>query len=175
MGKLNLDYILLYLIDKLNKEETNITTGRTRIQKLMYFFSLEKNIDLDYSLFHYGTFSFFVSSELDKIESKNLINSEYSPTSGYSISNTRELDEFITKISGEDIKIIDKIVDNYKLYLAKELAIIATAIYIKKEYGVQDDGLLIQKLHRIKPEYSEDKIQSILHDSGVINSPIIAC
>jgi uncharacterized protein YwgA len=163
----DIKYILAYLVDQLKKQNSD-TIGRTKIQKLIFLFSLKRDIDLNYSLYHYGPFSSYVSSELDVAQNMNLLISEYSPLSGYSIKTNKACEVNTEQLSKDDIKIINNIIENYGDYSVNQLAIIATALYIKKNFGIKDDNELINSLHEIKSDFGIEYIRKILIENKIL-------
>lgn len=160
------------LIKKLTEQNPNIQIGKTVIQKMMYLLERERNYDFGFSMYHYGPYSIKVSSYLNFAENIGGINIKWFPEKGYFIEprNLEEIETFEKSLDEKDQEAIEKIVSIYgKLEpIAIKLSIIATAIYVRENFGVSQEHELIKIIGTLKPQHSLDYIRQVLQEADVI-------
>lgn len=155
-----------YLVEKIRERYPDKQVGKTIIQKSMYLLTLSKVVDFDYSMYHYGPFSLEVAEELDFAQNAGIIQIEWVDEKGYLIKATPKLKEFYSLITDEEKKAIVDVVEKFGKFNAIELSIIATAFYLKYNFGVSD-AELVDVIHKIKQNLSSEDIKNILKKAEI--------
>ncbi|MEM2742201.1 MAG: DUF4065 domain-containing protein [Nitrososphaeria archaeon] len=160
--------VISFLVKKMSEKYPSKQIGKTIIQKMMYLIKREGIVDYTYSMYHYGPYSSEVSSELNLCEALDILAINWDPNKGYIIS--RKENKYEKELSKKDKKKIEKIVDKYGRFNAKELSIIASAFFLKDEIGnISSNEELVKIIASLKPDYDEGFIRNILEKSGVIS------
>jgi len=164
---------LVYILTKeLLEKHPDIRIGKTIIQKMMYFLERKLNADFKFSMYHYGPYSELVDIYLNFLESREILDIKWHSKTGYSISIKKEQEakeivkNFEKIVSDNEKRAIQDVVDKYgvlKPPVAK-LSIIATALFIKNNFGVKDDEV-VNVIKSIKPQYSDDYIRKTLKEA----------
>ncbi len=155
------------LVKKLEEKCADKQIGKTKIQKLMYLLGEELKEDLGYAMYHYGPYSIEIDEGLTLANIIGWLNVKWDVDRGYFIS-TKNL-PYRLQITDKEEKAIEYIVSKYGSFSALELSIIATAIYVRENFGVKNPDELIDIVLDLKPNNQRDWIKSILQKSGVIN------
>lgn len=167
MSRLENISVISYVLKKL-AEDNSKQIGKTILQKFGYILSREKLARYSYTMYHYGPFSDELSNDFEIIQSLGGVNVEWKPDNGYFIHPTSRIDELIGgRLKRDEVTKIDEIIKKYRIYNAIELSIIATAFYIKDNFGIHSDDQLVQIVKSLKPQYS-GRISSVLKKAAVI-------
>lgn len=134
---------------------------------MMYLLTRQKIVNFSYTMYHYGPYSNQVSRELSFAENAGIVDSEWDTESGRFLSVTDDFDTFERFVSDNEKQAIHRIVERYGNLYAKQLSIIATALYLKDKFSVPDDQI-IEKVHALKDKFSEEEIQEILISAEVL-------
>ncbi|MBK9097031.1 MAG: DUF4065 domain-containing protein [bacterium] len=154
--------ILLGILNFYKEEYPNKQLGKTMIQKLCYLLTREDILDYDYSLYHYGPYSVDLESDLDILNFFDEVSIGWNQY-GYDIEiKNQELK--LDKLQAEKIK---NVIENYGHYTATDLSLVATALYIKDNYGI-DDYDLVDEVHNIKPNFNPEYIENVLQSAEII-------
>lgn len=164
------------LIKELSHQYPNVQIGKTVIQKMMYLLERELKLDLGFSMYHYGPYSAQVANYLNLIERVEIIDVRWDSQKGYFISlkGKREANEIIKDLEAildeEEKKTIHELVIKYGNLdpIAIKLSIIATALFVRDNFGVEDNGKLINIIKSLKPEHRDDYIKETLKEAQVI-------
>lgn len=163
-----LPLLILYLVHSVKKRNSHFL-GRTKIQKLMYLFSLEINEDYNYTLHLFGPYSSYIESELNHAKNMSLIDENYYGD-GYDYRSNDEQNEYLRYLSDKEKKLLDCISKKYSNFSAKELTVITTAIYIKNNFKEEDNNIVEEVYKLKKKDFSKDKIKEILKSKKIINT-----
>lgn len=155
-----------FLVKRIKEEYPSNQVGKTIIQKMIYILTRINIVDFDYSMYHYGPYSSKVSSELNFCESIGFVQVKWIDDKGYFIETTPKLENFENHISEKEKQAIDDIVKKYGFFSAIELSIIATAFFLKDNFGVHNSKL-IPAVHNIKNNHSVEYIEKILQKAEV--------
>ncbi len=166
--------MILGIIVRLAEKEPGL--GRTALMKYLYFLKEIYKVPIDYcfQLYTYGPFDADVLDDLGYAESLGAVKSDlcsYQIGYGYKISKgpkadeiTQEASEFLTRYESE----IDKVVNEFRGATASDLELIATIIYVDREFHQKKKHAVIQDIvnrtHDIKPRYSESEIEGKVND-----------
>ena len=153
-----------HLVKKLSEKYPNSQIGKTVVQKTVSMLTREKVIDFDYSMYHYGPYSAQVSSELNLAENIGTVEIDWISDKGYFIQS--KSDELEGVLSDDDKQAIDRVIDRYGMFNAIELSIIATALFVKDDFEVNDNEELVRVVASLKPKYTIDRIKNILKAGG---------
>lgn len=156
--------LISFLVKKLNQKFPEKQIGKTLIQKLIFILSIEANDEYtfkkyNYNLHYYGPYSSDLSLDLDFAENLSFLNVQWNQL-GYHIFANKSKD-FERYLGSSERGKIGTIIDKYGSLNAKELSILATALYFKDNYNLNRENL-VKSVKRIKTEYSEEEIRSIL-------------
>jgi uncharacterized protein YwgA len=164
------------LIKELSQQYPNVQIGKTVIQKMMYLLGRELKLDFGFSMYHYGPYSAQVANYLNFIERIEIIDVRWDLQKGYFIflKENKEASDIIKEL--EDIldekekSTIKEMVRKYGSLdpIAIKLSIIATALFVRDEFGVKANEQLINIIKSLKPEHSDDYIKRTLKDASVI-------
>lgn len=156
--------LISYVVKTMKEMYPDAQVGKTVIQNLIYLISRKGVCDFDYSLYHYGPHSSQVSNELNFAEEIGAIAIDWIPERGYFIfpgpmcspklllQNTKETER----------DVVNEVVQEYGAYNAIELSIIATALFLKENFGVNDGGNLVEVVSSLRPEYSRERTSDLL-------------
>ncbi|MDX9799545.1 MAG: hypothetical protein WCY18_08170 [Methanofastidiosum sp.] len=154
------------VIKVLKEKDPSKQIGKTFIQKIMYILDLEKDLKLDYEMYHYGPYSEEVDFLLDVVEEAKLISIEWNEK-GYNILPTTNLEEYLEDKEDLELeKILNRLIDKYIKFNASQLAVISTGLYLKDNYEIEDNDLP-KAVKELKPKYKIEDILSLLKQSGV--------
>ena len=147
--------IFTYLVSKLNEKTDQV--GKTTVQKMMYFLKRMGLVDYEYTLYHYGPYSFEVENELEQLESSGILNISWDPDRGYFI---RLAEGYDLSEPGTSMKeAIDFLVRKFGQKRAKDLSLIATVLYF---YSRLPENEIIETVKNLKPQFSELEVRKAL-------------
>lgn len=142
--------------------------GKTALQKMIFLLQRSFEVDCDYSytLYTYGPYSSDVARDLDIVEGFEGAKIDYdSNFGGYDIhpgqANT-ELRQRAMSFLDEISPKLDRLVDDFGQYSAKELELRSTVVYLSK-LGLERNTL-IQQVHETKPHFSLALIEAAISD-----------
>jgi uncharacterized protein YwgA len=157
--------LIAHLVKRIQEKYPGKQIGKTIVQKMLYLLSRDGVLNVDYSMHYYGPYSQKIASEIDFAESTDIIEIKWVDNKGYFISSNT--DKFESIIEAEK-NYVDVIVDRFGGFNAKELSIIATALYLRDNFEI-DDTKIVDSVHNIKEQYSAQEIRSILQKSGILH------
>jgi hypothetical protein len=152
-------------------ERTSGNLGRTQLMKLCYFLQVFRSVPLGYSfsLYSYGPFDSEVLSDLQTAESMSVLSTEiqYYP-GGYKYDiRPGEKAEKAKALAGpflaEYQKDIDWVANKFGSWLAADLELVSTIVYVYEEEGVEDRDALIERVKLVKPHFSHRQIRNQLN------------
>lgn len=158
--------IIYYLVKKLKERNPEKQIGKTVLQKMMYLFEGRSNSDLGFTMYHYGPYSSEVEDYINLAEVLGLIKVDWKPEKGYFIEPNEPLN-LPSEVTSSEKEMIDNLVNKYGDFSAIELSIIATAIYIKDNFGIGDNEI-IDTVLSLKPNKRE-WVEGILKKAGFID------
>lgn len=162
------EYLFLYyLVKKLKEKYPEKQIGKTLIQKMMYLLGESLKMDFEYTMYHYGPYSFKVSDFINISENLNLLRIKWVPQHGYYIEPQDDV-KINDELEYEELKKIDEMVEKFGGFTANELAIITTALYIKKNFGIKNDEEIIETVLSLKPNNKREWVENILKKAKVI-------
>ncbi|MBO8161466.1 MAG: hypothetical protein H0Z24_07495 [Thermosipho sp. (in: Bacteria)] len=159
--------LIFYLVKKLKEKYPEKQIGKTLIQKMMYLFGESSKKDFEYTMYHYGPYSFEISEYINLSENLNLIKVNWVPNKGYYIEPESNF-EINGKLTSEKLKKIEELIEKFGHFSANELAIITTALYVKKNFGIEKNEEIIRTVLSLKPNNEKDWIESILKKAKII-------
>jgi len=159
--------VISFLVKKLNEKYPHKQIGKTIVQKMIYLLTREKFVDYQYSMYHYGPYSSEVASDLSLCEALGMLRIDWVENKGYFIT-AGDNERYEGLLNEEDKNKIETIVDKYGIFDAKEISIIATALYIKENVETASDNELVKIIVSLKPECEAGLIREILVRGGVI-------
>lgn len=156
--------LISYVVKRIKETYPATQISKTIVQKLIYLLSRKDIVDFDYSLYHYGPYSSQVSSELNFAEEIGVIVIDWIPGKGYFISPgpmySTELLLKNTEKTERDT--VDEVIQEYGNYNSIELSIITTALFLNKNFGVNDKDNLLEVVSSLKPQYDKERISNLL-------------
>jgi hypothetical protein len=164
------------LIKELKKQSPNIQVMKGAIQKMMYLLNRELKLGLDFSMYHFGTYSAQVSYLLNLMESGGMIDVEWDTQKGYLVSlkknekATNIIEEFENALNEKEKSVIKEMVCKYGSLVPPALFIITTALFVRDEFGVKDDEQLINTIQSLITECSNDCIRRTLEGALIISA-----
>lgn len=156
-----------YLVRRMDMEYPGKQVGEIVIQKMMYLLTRNNIVNFDYSMNHSGPHSSEVSGELNFGENVGIVQAKWIDDKGYFIETTPKLDRFEKLIAEKEKKGIDEIVKRFGSFNAIELSIIATAFFLKDNFGVHD-AKLAPVVHNIKQNRPVEYIENVLQKAEVL-------
>jgi len=94
------NYKVQYLKELINFLQANDPSGeigRTKVQKLLFILDQKYNLGFNFTLYHYGPYSWDVSHLLQFAVNQELITEVWNQATGYKISPTNNLDNVETE------------------------------------------------------------------------------
>jgi uncharacterized protein YwgA len=158
-----------YLIKKLNEDYPDQQVGKTVVQKMVYLLSRKNIAKFDFSMYHYGPYSSELSAELSFIEKNGIIEITWKDNEGYFIKPTNDSERFLSLINSDERKAIDETVNQFGKFKAIDLSLIATALYLKDNFGVEDSKLA-DAVHNAKKRYSPEYITNVLRVGNILSN-----
>jgi uncharacterized protein len=156
-----------YLVKRLSEERPDKQVGKTIIQKMMYLLSRNGIVDFDYSMYHYGPYSSEVAGELNFAERSGVVEISWEDDEGYFIKPTDKIEKFSSLLDDNEKHAVDELVERFGGFKAIDLSLIATALYLKDNFGVDDDRL-VDAVHNAKKKYSPVYIEGVLKAGGIL-------
>lgn len=157
-----------YLVERLNEKYPGKQIGKTIIQKMMYLLSRSDVANFDFSMYHYGPYSSEVSGELNFAERNGVVDISWKDEKGYFIKETDRVEDFMHLLSSEEKEVVDELVERFGCFKAVDLSLIATALYLKDNFGVQDERL-VEAVHNAKKKFAPEYIEGILKKSSILH------
>ena len=157
-----------YLVKSLREKFPNKRVGKTIIQKMVYLLVRLGVMDFGYSMYHYGPYSSGVSGELNFAENNDIVEMEWVEDAGYFITPGDGLERFEYLVTEDEKRQIDNTVKKYGKFNAGELSLIATALYLRDNFGVSDERLT-EVVHDVKEQYPVSYIRKILEQGEIID------
>jgi len=159
--------LIYYLVKKMKEKYPSSQIGKTVVQKLVYLLSRHGVGNFDYSLYHYGPYSSQVSSEITFAEEIGVLDIKWIPDKGYLISGkpTSSFRNLLSYLDKKEIAKINKIIQKYGRYNATDLSIIATALFLKENFDVNDISNLTLAVASLKPQFDKNKISNLIEET----------
>ena len=156
-----------YLVKMLSERYPDKQIGKTIIQKMMYLLTRCNVANFNFSMYHYGPYSSEVSGELNFAERNGVVGISWKDEKGYFITKTEKIDDFAHLLSKDEKEAVKEIAEQFGGFKAIDLSLIATALYLKDNFGVKDERL-VQAVHNAKKRFSPEYIESILKEGGIL-------
>lgn len=172
--KVNLDFpweryaVIIELASRFSTQSRPL--GKTALQKYVYFLQELYDVDVGYefSLYTYGPFSAELMQDLDVTHAMGAVEVTYDPyTNAYNIRPGPKKDAIRNRASGflERVKhALDQVLAYFGNYGARELELQATIVYAERDAKRRSEALpedhLVQRVHEIKPHFSETEIHT---------------
>jgi uncharacterized protein YwgA len=143
--------------------------GKTQVQKLVYFAQhCGVPLQYQYEIYHYGPYSFELSHELSSLDSLGVLNIQSDPSRyGFDISVGKFAERF--KLEPKYQKKIDKVVSAFGSNTPAQLEVKATIHFVlsivkKKTSPSKTRPDVVQKVHALKPRFTQDFIRRCYSD-----------
>lgn len=156
-----------YLVKRLNEDYPDKQVGKTIIQKMVYLLSRKNIARFDFSMYHYGPYSSELSGELSFAEKNGIVKVTWKDSEGYFIKPTTDADRFLALLKGDEQQAVNETVKQFGKFTAKDLSLIATALYLRDNFGVEDSKLA-DAVHNAKKRYSPDYIAGVLKAGKIL-------
>jgi uncharacterized protein YwgA len=162
------------LVKELARKYPGEQIGKTKLQKLLYLLTdkqITKNevVNFYYSLHYYGPYSSEASSELSFAESRKIVRSEWKDDKGF-FFKPGDNEERVEKehLNNNEKLIIQKLVNRFGKFNARELTIITTYLFLSKEdeYSSEPDKI-VEEVCKMK-NYSINDVCNTLKDAEVL-------
>jgi uncharacterized protein len=143
--------------------------GKTQVQKLVYF-AQKAGVPLEYryEIYHYGPYSFELSHDLSSLDGLGVLNIQNDPSGyGFDVSVGKFAERF--RLDQKYQKKIDKVVNTFATNTPAQLEVKATIHFVKsvlqkKTVATKIRPEVIQKVHALKPRFSQDFIKKCYSD-----------
>ena len=154
------------VIIKMLQENPNM--GKTAVMKTIYMLQQVKHIDLgcEFSIYTYGPYSADVMEDINELVSDGFLSSNvyfYKDYIGYTLSTTDSGTKAVSNPKDEDTVALKEILNFVRGKNAKELELYSTIIYVEDWYLKNEKAnnipAIINKVHELKPHFSEEVIQ----------------
>ena len=161
--------LIAELTKRHHEKEKNRPLGKTALQKFMYFLQEVDGVNCgyDFALHTYGPYSSTLQADVDSARAFGFVTIQYDQTSGgYQITPGTETrpSEYLS----EAHEALDRILDNYASFTAKNLELRATIVYSERELrsdrGKVDDDQIIEVVHGLKPRFNKRQILTALNE-----------
>lgn len=158
-----------YLVKRLNEDNPDKQIGKTIVQKMMYLLSRKNIARFDFSMYHYGPYSSELSGEMSFAEKNGIIKVAWKDNKGYFIKSAEMAEQFFALLDSNEQQAVDDFVRQFGKFNATDLALVATALYLKDNFGVEE-GRLPEAVHNAKKKYSIEYIEKVLKSSGILQN-----
>jgi uncharacterized protein YwgA len=152
-------YVLKRIIDYFHSKESPKEIGRTKIQKLMFLINQNFNLGLEFTLYHYGPYSYEVADMIEFAVNEGFITEEWNGAVGYRILPTDKLQELEPE-EGFTVN-IESIISQFENYSVKDLSIIATGLLVKQQSGIVKEQIP-KRVQELKPKHKLKEIEELL-------------
>jgi len=159
---------IAYIVDRLQSLSPQV--GKTVLQKIMYLVNSTENW-YDFTLYHYGPFSSMFEADINHAEDFDAVGINWIPNIGYQITPGKNIAYFTGMVPEEEKKIMDEIIEKLGGFNARDLSIMATAHYIKRQKSDISSEELARIVRILKPKFDLGMIASVIAtatDLGVI-------
>lgn len=154
-----------------------IKLGKIQLQKLIYFLQ-ERGIPLNYKfrIYHYGPYSFGLSSDLDSLDSLKILCVKADSTGyGYQIEKGECSEDFYdkdTNIAESYKNEIDFVLTNFSQCDTSEIELRATTHYVYKNQKKTERNTskenVVNVVKQLKPRFTDEKIASTYDELNTI-------
>jgi hypothetical protein len=152
-----------YMVREIERLFPTITTGRSRLQKLLYVLSREGLVDLQFDLFFNGPYSDAVEGALGLAVRSGMLT--VVRENGRSIIRARGgVPGRVTPGLREGA---DRCIRAYGFYDEKDLAILTTALFLEERHPLMPDEL-VKTVMEINPHFDMRRVCSLLDRSDVV-------
>jgi uncharacterized protein YwgA len=158
-----------YLVKRLNDNNPDKQIGKTIVQKMMYLLSRKNVARFDFSMYHYGPYSSELSGEMSFAEKSGIIEVAWKDNEGYFIRPSEIVEQFFSLLGSDERQAADEIVRQFGKFNATDLSLVATALYLRDNFGVEDRRLP-EAVHNAKKKYSPEYIEKILRSGGILQN-----
>ena len=149
-------------------DKRGLSLGKVALQKHVYLLQTLFDVDCgyDFTLYTYGPFSSRLLNDLDTVEFLDGVEVHYlGGLNGYRIEpgdNNELIRKNASKFIAKASKAIDKVLDEFGNYSAKDLELYATIVYAEREAREDDvkvpEKKLVEVVQGIKPHFSDTVI-----------------
>jgi len=160
--------LLGYLVKTMKEKKQVAIVGKTYIQKLTYLLTLNSVTDFEYTLYHYGPYSFEANNELNFAKDIGILNIDWNSDKGFNIFPGPEKDRYESLLTEDEKTKINEISDRYINFSAKQLSIVATAKFLEKNMQLSEKKTLVEMIGIIKPNLERNEIEDALKKDGLI-------
>jgi hypothetical protein len=108
-----------------------------------------------------------VSGELNFAERNGIVDISWKDEKGYFVKESDRAEDFVHLLSSGEKEVVDEHVERFGCFKAVDLSLIATALYLKDNFEVQDERL-VEAVHNSKKRFAPEYIESILKESGIL-------
>ena len=158
-----------YLVKRLNEDYPDKQIGKTIVQKMMYLLARKNIARFDFSMYHYGPYSSELSGEMSFAERNGIIKVAWKDNEGYFIRSNEIAEQFFALLEGNERQAVDDSVRRFGKFNATDLSLVATALYLKDNFGVEDSRLP-EAVHNAKKKYSPEYIENVLKSGGILQN-----
>ncbi|MCX6677156.1 MAG: hypothetical protein NTU95_04325 [Methanothrix sp.] len=158
-----------YLVKRLNEDNPDKQIGKTIVQKMMYLLSRKNIARFDFSMYHYGPYSSELSGEISFAERNGIIKVAWKDNEGYFIRSNETAEQFFALLDSDERQAVDYFVRQFGKFNATDLSLVATALYLKDNFGVEDSRLP-EAVHNAKKKYSTEYIEKVLKSGGILQN-----
>ncbi len=152
--------------------------GETHLQKGTYFLQhwLEVPLGFDFILYKHGPFSFDLGDELSWMRANDLLKlAPQRPPYGPKLipgENAQLLKRACPKPIGEHAAKVQEIAEKFAPMDVRKLERYATAYYVSREHGEEDDIAIASKIVALKPHISQGEAQEAVEFVGRLRSDL---
>jgi uncharacterized protein len=156
-------------VKRLNEDNPEKQIGKTIVQKMMYLLSRKNIAGFDFSMYHYGPYSSELSGEMSFAERNGIIKVAWKDNEGYFIRPSESAEQFFALLDDEERQAVDDFVSQFGKFNATDLFLLATALYLKDNFGIEENRLP-EAVHNAKKKYSTEYIEKILKSGGILQN-----
>jgi len=158
-----------YLVKRLNEGNPEKQIGNFFVPKMMSLLSRKNIARCGFSMYHYGPYSSELSGEMSFAERNGIIKVAWKDNEGYFIRSSETAEQFFALLDDEERQVVGDYVRQFGKFNATDLSLVATALYLKDNFGVEDSRLP-EAVHNAKKKYSPGYIKKILKSGGILQN-----
>jgi uncharacterized protein YwgA len=158
---------ILWMLIHLVHDTDEIRLGKIRLQKLIYFLQEAKRVPLGYSfrLHHYGPYSVDLEDDVADLRLKGYVKVTADAGGyGYDVQAESEAPDGADVRAAQYMIVLRDLCDDFGKKERAALELMATIHFVNSILGPPGNGRLTQEVKLLKPQFSQDYIESMAQD-----------
>jgi uncharacterized protein YwgA len=152
------------LVELADRRKANRRLGKTALQKFAYLLQelLGEQLGYQFQFYSYGPYDSMIMGDIDYAAALGCLNVSYDQDKGYEIrpgSIADQLESERDTLRIESGSNLDRLFHCFGSDSARELELLATIVYTRKDEPSFQDEQIIKRVQDLKPKYSANEIK----------------